>query len=68
MIRLDCSTLSVVVTCDECPHWSAFQFTRREAEVSGMNHEEYVHPDVYKFRHRVADARSKRTTRGAATV
>lgn len=43
-IRLDATQISVVVTCEDCPHWSAFQFTRLEAWRSAAGHEERCHP------------------------
>lgn len=44
-IRLDASTVGVVIHCRECGHWSAFRFTKLEAWAVAIAHEERVHPE-----------------------
>ncbi|MCC2032191.1 hypothetical protein [Microbacterium allomyrinae] len=43
-IRLDATKISVVVTCTDCPHWSAFRFTKRDAWQAARAHEKRAHP------------------------
>lgn len=43
-IRLDATSISVVVTCVECPHWFSFRFDKREAWLSAREHEKQCHP------------------------
>lgn len=45
MIRLDFTQLSVVVKCDECPHWYGFAFDRLHGWRVAANHETNVHPE-----------------------
>lgn len=54
MIKLDKSTTSTLVTCDECPHWFSFKFEYTEAEESACRHERNVHPDTTVMRDRAA--------------
>jgi hypothetical protein len=44
MIQLDATPISVVVTCDECPYWHAFAWTRAEGWAAAARHEQIVHP------------------------
>jgi len=44
MIKLDYTRVSVVITCDLCPWWSAFAFTREEGWKTAGRHEEACHP------------------------
>lgn len=64
-IRLDISPSSVVVYCDECGHWRAFAWDRNEGELTGVRHEENVHPDSWEFRRQVAKNRRNRDARHA---
>lgn len=43
-IRLDFSRESVVVTCEECPAWYGFGFTREEGWKAARRHELRAHP------------------------
>lgn len=42
-MRIDESETSCVVTCPECPHWSAFTWTREAALESIKGHKINVH-------------------------
>lgn len=56
MIKHDRSTSeTVVLTCTDCPHWSAVRFGDAEAYASASNHERTMHPDDEKARRREAD-------------
>jgi len=59
-IRLDSTKISVVVTCDDCPHWRAFQFTKLEAWQSAAAHEERVHPERKQARQALQWATTRR--------
>lgn len=43
MRKLDFTHHSVVVTCDECPWWSAFAFDREEGWTTARRHELQFH-------------------------
>ncbi|WP_449279631.1 hypothetical protein [Leucobacter sp. GX0328] len=54
---------SVVITCTECPFWSAIRLDRDEAHECAVNHEKVYHPESrqardaarkYRQRHRAA--------------
>lgn len=50
-IKLDISPCSVVVVCDECPHWQAFAgSTRADGRKVAANHERITHPDSFQWR------------------
>lgn len=59
MMKIDSTKVSVVVTCDRCPWWSAFAWTRDEAWIVAARHEERTHPGDKQAR----DAVRKRATR-----
>lgn len=45
MIHLDKSpSKTVVITCDECPHWAAIRFGMHEAHAAACHHETTLHP------------------------
>lgn len=44
-IRLDRASRSVVITCDECPHWSALRIGDDAARECAANHERDYHPE-----------------------
>jgi hypothetical protein len=51
MIKHDRSTSeTVVLTCTDCPHWSAIRFGDAEAYTCASNHERENHPEVLKAR------------------
>lgn len=53
MIRLDPSpSKTVVIVCDECPHWSAIRFGMNEAHEAAIHHEKMYHPGILKARQR----------------
>lgn len=65
-IRLDVSDESIVVTCQRCPWWSSFAWTRLAAWESAAGHELRVHPGdttarnaLDQIRHRTRRAASK---------
>lgn len=43
MIRLDKSWNSILVTCDQCPHWFALRLDQAEAYTAGEGHQVRVH-------------------------
>jgi len=44
-IKLDRGGRSVVITCDECPHWAAVRTNLVEARECAANHEHMMHPE-----------------------
>lgn len=44
-IKLDRGGRSVVITCEECPHWSAVRTNLDEARECAANHEQLMHPE-----------------------
>jgi hypothetical protein len=42
-LRYDRSWNSVVIVCDQCPHWSAVRLTMIDAYTAGEAHEVSVH-------------------------
>lgn len=42
-IRIDFSSVSVVVVCDKCPHWRALRETRVSAWEAAAEHERESH-------------------------
>lgn len=51
MIKLDASpSRTVVIVCDECPHWSALRFGMDEAHTCAVNHEKDHHTDSKQAR------------------
>lgn len=58
-MRLDCTRVSVVVTCTLCPFWSAFADGKREGWETAARHEERVHPELEQARHARDEAVSK---------
>lgn len=43
-IKLDYTSLSVVVVCTDCPWWYGFGFDREDGWVTGTRHQSNVHP------------------------
>lgn len=44
-IKLDDDrTISVVITCTDCPWWSALRLSRSEAHTCAVDHERVHHP------------------------
>jgi hypothetical protein len=56
----------IVITCDECPHFHAFAWSKADAEGAEIRHERLVHPTVFRVRKRKANreyaARRRRDT------
>lgn len=42
-IRLDFTSLSVVIVCDKCPHWRALRYDRVSAWAAAKDHEADAH-------------------------
>ena len=49
-IRLDFTTLSVVVKCSDCPWWSGFGFDKADAWTVGARHEKDRHSNSQQAR------------------
>lgn len=65
--RQDRSAVSgITITCDECPHFHAFAWSRADAEGAEIRHERLVHPTDFRVRKRAANreyaARRRRDT------
>jgi len=65
MIKLDSSSSSVLVVCDDCPWWFSFAFEYDDAEKRAVRHEENVHPDSTHMRDRAKVRASMRRKRAA---
>ena len=60
-IHLDPSRSSgILVVCDDCPHWWAFQFDTVAAWRSAANHEELCHPERVAARKALQMAMTRR--------
>ncbi|WP_309105026.1 hypothetical protein [Microbacterium sp.] len=46
MIRLDCTRVSIVIVCTDCPYWRAMRFTKHEAWKCAADHEKRTHPGL----------------------
>jgi hypothetical protein len=68
VIKLDPSTTSVVVTCTDCPYWYAFAWTRDDAELRAIAHEELVHPESHNMRDRAASRVTTRRARASVSA
>ncbi|MCK8465864.1 hypothetical protein M0722_01535 [Microbacterium sp. KSW4-16] len=44
MIRLDCTTISIVIVCETCGVWHAFAFDKLDAWTRAADHEKRAHP------------------------
>lgn len=51
MIKLDASpSHTVVITCDECPFWSAIRFGKEAGHECAVSHEKQFHPGQMQAR------------------
>lgn len=53
----------IVITCDECPHFHAFAWSKADAEGAEIRHERLVHPTVFRARKRASNRESIRRRR-----
>lgn len=60
MIKLDSDgTISVVITCSECPWWAAIRLCMSEAHECARRHEEDKHPSASQARDAARKWRSR---------
>lgn len=59
-VTLDATRESVVVTCDCCPWWSAFAWTRDEGWAAGIRHQAAAHGEHNGNARNARDTRARR--------
>ncbi len=62
-LKLDRSCSGIVVTCDQCDYWSAFQFEEERAWASAVDHAERVHPGDFQAHKAAHIAATRRAVR-----
>lgn len=59
MIKLDKTSVSIVVLCTECDFWRGFATDRIDAWIVGVRHQQNIHPGDTQASSALANARSK---------
>lgn len=59
MIKLDCTRISVVVRCTDCPPWYGFALDRIEGWQVGARHQERAHGDATQALEALAQQRAR---------